>query len=309
MAKKILLIENEDSVHRMLTASLKDRNYDVILAAKGEDEGIILAITESPDIILIDTDLPIIDSLQVIKILKTSVVTQKIPIIALTATTTGAQWKRVLNSGCNACELKPIDYESLLSKIKVLTEPISIPADTDIAPAANPVLLPTRYSPFQPDHKQLKELYSWMRYDLAKTMSEKSTIVYVDDSPLDSQMMAEIVQGEGYGYNSISEPLKALPMLLEIKPKLIFLDLVMPYTNGYEMCAQIRRASVFKKTPIIIGINNDSIIDRVRAKLVGASGFFSKPVKEDRVVNVLRKYLEPIGLPKGFHQHQLLPFV
>ena len=49
-----------------------------------------------------------------------------------------------------------------------------------------------------------------------------------------------------------------------------------------------------KKTPIIIVTNNDGIIDRVRAKIVGASGFVSKPVQEKRVVKILEKYLKPI---------------
>ncbi|MEO1182564.1 MAG: response regulator [Cyanobacteria bacterium J06636_28] len=103
--------------------------------------------------------------------------------------------------------------------------------------------------------------------------------------------MAKIVRNAGYGYDNITEPLEAIPILLELRPKLIFLDLVMPYTNGYELCAQIRRTSTFRKTPIIIVTNNDGIIDRVRARFVGASGFFSKPVREKRVLKVLKKHL------------------
>ena len=116
-------------------------------------------------------------------------------------------------------------------------------------------------------------------------------IVYVDDSPADSRTMAKIVEKMGYQYTNIPDPLQALPMLIELKPKLIFLDLVMPIANGYEICAQIRRVSSFKKTPIVIVTSNDGIADRVRAKIVGASGFMGKPIKEKKVIKVFKKYL------------------
>jgi chemotaxis family two-component system response regulator PixG len=75
------------------------------------------------------------------------------------------------------------------------------------------------------------------------------------------------------------------------KPALIFLDLVMPNANGYEICGQLRKLSIFKETPIVILTGQDGIVDRVRAKLVGASDFLSKPVDATTVVNVIRKYV------------------
>lgn len=117
-------------------------------------------------------------------------------------------------------------------------------------------------------------------------------VLYIDDNPTDSQAMGKIVQTAGYRYVNIADPLQALPQLLEIKPKLIFLDLVMPIANGYELCAQIRRISAFRDTPIVIVTNNDGIADRVRAKVVGASGFVGKPIKQPRVLKVLKKYMQ-----------------
>ncbi|MBE9224624.1 response regulator [Phormidium sp. LEGE 05292] len=116
-------------------------------------------------------------------------------------------------------------------------------------------------------------------------------VAYVEDSALDCQIMEGIVSKAGYGFVSIKDSIQALPMLLEYKPDLIFLDLVMPVANGYEICAQIRRISTFKNIPVIIVTGNDGIVDRVRAKLVGASDFLSKPVGEQKVVAVLQKNL------------------
>ena len=64
----------------------------------------------------------------------------------------------------------------------------------------------------------------------------------------------------------------------------------MPNANGYEICSQLRKLSVFRNTPIVILTGNDGIVDRVRAKMVGASDFLSKPVKQEVVLEVIRKY-------------------
>jgi chemotaxis family two-component system response regulator PixG len=117
-------------------------------------------------------------------------------------------------------------------------------------------------------------------------------IAYVEDSLLDCQIMEGIVSKAGYSFLSIKDSMQALPMLLQYKPDLVFLDLVMPVANGYEICAQIRRISSFKNIPVIILTGNDGIVDRVRAKLVGASDFLSKPVGEQKVLAALRKNLD-----------------
>ena len=188
-----------------------------------------------------------------------------------------------------------------------MTEPVAISTSSDQATAQpNPLLFPNYQTASPPKTTAKTELSDT---DLNPPTANQSMVVYVEDSPGDSEAMATILQGTGYDYGSIRDPLKALPMLLELKPQLIFLDLVMPFTNGYEMCAQIRRTPTFRKTPIVIVTNNDGIIDRVRAKLVGASGFFSKPVNKERVVDALKKHLEPIPnkSSQSFYQQKLRP--
>ncbi|MBD3884485.1 response regulator [Phormidium tenue FACHB-886] len=116
-------------------------------------------------------------------------------------------------------------------------------------------------------------------------------VVYIDDSRFDNMAMNRIVGQVGCRVINIRDPVQALPILLEQKPDLIFLDLLMPVTNGYEVCSQIRRISVFKETPVIIVTASDGIVDRVRAKLVGSSGFISKPIEPEKVLTVLQQYL------------------
>ncbi|NWF60423.1 MAG: response regulator [Fischerella sp.] len=118
-----------------------------------------------------------------------------------------------------------------------------------------------------------------------------SLIAYIEDSRFDSETMGRILAPAGYRFINIRDSIQALPMLLEYKPDLIFLDLLMPVANGYEVCAQIRRISAFKNTPVIIITSNDGIVDRVRAKIVGSSGFLAKPIEQQKVLSVLQQYL------------------
>ncbi|WP_017294986.1 response regulator [Geminocystis herdmanii] len=120
-------------------------------------------------------------------------------------------------------------------------------------------------------------------YKITKT-THQQLILCVDDSLQVCQIMEHIVTEAGYQYISIQNPLKALPEILKRKPDLIFLDLIMPIVNGYEICSQIRRVSSLKDTPIIILTSNDGMIDRVRSKLVGASGFLGKPIDQEKVL-------------------------
>ncbi|MGB3208586.1 MAG: response regulator [Crinalium sp.] len=127
-----------------------------------------------------------------------------------------------------------------------------------------------------------------------KVTATSPLIACVDDSPQTCQMMEHILTQAGFRFVSIQDSVQALPILLQRKPDLIFLDLMMPVVNGYEICSQLRRVGVFVNTPMIILTGNDGLIDRVRAKVVGASDFLPKPVDAQKILAVVRKYF-PVG--------------
>jgi two-component system, chemotaxis family, response regulator PixG len=123
------------------------------------------------------------------------------------------------------------------------------------------------------------------------TPATKQLIACIDDSPAIGQIMESILLPQGYEVLSILNPLQGISILLERKPDLIFLDLVMPNTNGYELCTFLRKTTSFQETPIIILTGNDGVIDRVRAKLTGASEFLGKPPEPQKVLQTVQKYL------------------
>jgi chemotaxis family two-component system response regulator PixG len=116
-------------------------------------------------------------------------------------------------------------------------------------------------------------------------------IACVDDSPQVCKILEEIMTRYGLRFVKIQDAVQALPILIQEKPDLIFLDLIMPIASGYEICTQLRRISAFADTPVIILTGNDGLVDRVRAKVVGSTDFMSKPIVADRVMNMVRKYL------------------
>lgn len=128
---------------------------------------------------------------------------------------------------------------------------------------------------------------------LSKTITPNRTLIAcIDDSPAICQTMEQIVTSAGYQFVSEMDGLRAIAVLLSRKPDLIFLDLIMPNTNGYEICTQLRKLSFFKTTPIVIVTGNDGIIDRVRAKMVGSTDFISKPISSEILISTVEKYLK-----------------
>jgi chemotaxis family two-component system response regulator PixG len=123
----------------------------------------------------------------------------------------------------------------------------------------------------------------------SKKSSHKGLIACVDDSPQTQKMIETIAQSLGYNFLGIYESVEALPTLIEKKPNLIFLDLVMPVVSGYELCHQVRRVEALKNVPLIILTGN--VVDRMRARMSGASECITKPVEVDKVQRVLNQYL------------------
>ncbi|MGB3512889.1 MAG: response regulator [Microcoleaceae cyanobacterium] len=127
----------------------------------------------------------------------------------------------------------------------------------------------------------------------------QALIACVDDSKEICYLLEKIINKLNYRFLSVQNSIKALPIIVETKPDLIFLDLMMPIANGYEICTQLRRAPIFENTPIIILSGNDGVVDRVRAKMVGATGYMTKPIEPKKVLAVVKRYLQNPSPPKS----------
>jgi two-component system, cell cycle response regulator DivK len=119
---KILLVEDNEMNRDMLSRRLIRRGYEVIIAVDGQ-QGVDLANSIAPDLILMDMSLPIIDGWEATRRIKASDVTKKIPVIALTAHAMAGDREQALAAGCDDYDTKPIDLERLLPKIQKFLPP------------------------------------------------------------------------------------------------------------------------------------------------------------------------------------------
>ncbi|MDY7021319.1 MAG: response regulator, partial [Cyanobacteriota bacterium] len=121
--------------------------------------------------------------------------------------------------------------------------------------------------------------------------ADKPLIACIDDSPVVFQVMKNILEPAGYQVVGLQDPVQAIAQVARYKPDLIFLDLVMPDANGYTICQFLRKAPIFKNTPVIILTSRDNVIDRSRTKLIGASGFLGKPPDPEETLRMVSRYL------------------
>ncbi|MFL6798712.1 MAG: response regulator [Xanthobacteraceae bacterium] len=113
---KILLVEDHEEIWDFLSRRLKRRGFDVVLAHDGQ-AAIDKANAESPDVILLDMNLPILDGWTAAESLKRNDGTAAIPIIALTAHAMSGDREKAIRAGCDDYHPKPIDFSKLLSQI------------------------------------------------------------------------------------------------------------------------------------------------------------------------------------------------
>ena len=118
---KILLVEDNEMNRDMLSRRLERRGYTVVMAEDGA-KGVALARSDSPDIILMDMSLPVVDGWEATRQIKAAPETKAIPVIALTAHAMAGDEERALASGCDDYETKPVDLPKLLAKIDALLQ-------------------------------------------------------------------------------------------------------------------------------------------------------------------------------------------
>ncbi len=113
MTKVILIIEDVPANVKLVRDLLQISGYTTIEATNGK-QGVALARTRKPDLVLMDVQMPIMDGLEATRILKADVVTKNIPIIALTSHAMEGDKEKILQAGCNGYLTKPIDIQKLL---------------------------------------------------------------------------------------------------------------------------------------------------------------------------------------------------
>ena len=118
---KILVVEDNEMNRDMLTRRLQRRGYEVVIAVDGA-EGLAMAQSESPALVLMDISLPVLDGWEVTRRLKMAPETKSIPVIALTAHAMSGDRERCIEAGCDDFDTKPVEIARLVGKIEALLQ-------------------------------------------------------------------------------------------------------------------------------------------------------------------------------------------
>ena len=116
---RVLLVEDNEMNRDMLSRRLQRRGYEVIIAVDGQ-QGVAMAQSEKPNLILMDMSLPLIDGWEATRTLKAAAETKHIPVIALTAHAMSTDRDKAIEAGCDDYDTKPIELPRLLGKMEAL---------------------------------------------------------------------------------------------------------------------------------------------------------------------------------------------
>jgi len=116
---KILLVEDNEMNRDMLSRRLARNGFEIAIAVDGQ-EGVDKAISEKPNLILMDMSLPVIDGWEATRKIKADPATRIIPVIALTAHAMAQDKDKAMAAGCDDFDTKPVDIQRLLGKIQAL---------------------------------------------------------------------------------------------------------------------------------------------------------------------------------------------
>lgn len=115
----ILLVEDNEMNRDMLSRRLERKGFQVVLAVDGQS-GVEMALSQAPDLVLMDMSLPILDGWEATRRLKAAPGTAHIPVIALTAHAMSSDRDKALEAGCDDYDTKPVELPRLLGKIEAL---------------------------------------------------------------------------------------------------------------------------------------------------------------------------------------------
>ncbi len=120
---------------------------------------------------------------------------------------------------------------------------------------------------------------------------ERPIIACIDDSKAIQKMVKLTLESSGFRVIGLEEPAQALTTLVRSKPALVLMDINMPGIDGYELCRMFQQSTLLRNIPIIMLTGRDGIIDRIRARMVGAVNYISKPFHPQELVTLVQAKL------------------
>ena len=116
-------------------------------------------------------------------------------------------------------------------------------------------------------------------------------VMVVDDSKTIRRTAETLLKNAGCTVVTATDGFDALSEIVDHKPDIIFVDIMMPRLDGYQTCSLIKRHATFKKTPVILLSSKDGLFDRARGRIVGSEQYLTKPFTRDELLGAIQDHV------------------
>lgn len=123
------------------------------------------------------------------------------------------------------------------------------------------------------------------------SLPDNIKVMVIDDSKTIRRTAESLLVEAGATVVSASDGFEALARVAEHNPDIIFVDVMMPRLDGYQVCALIKHNVNYRHIPVVVLSSKDSIFDKARGRLVGADSYLTKPFQRDDLLAAIRKHL------------------
>jgi len=124
---------------------------------------------------------------------------------------------------------------------------------------------------------------------------EGLTVMVVDDSKTIRRTAETLLKKAGCTVVTAEDGFDALAKIVDNRPDLIFIDIMMPRLDGYQACALIKNNKDFKSTPVIMLSSKDGLFDKAKGRIVGSDYYLTKPFSKDELLGVIREHVQQAG--------------
>lgn len=119
-------------------------------------------------------------------------------------------------------------------------------------------------------------------------------VLVIDDSNTIRRSAELFLREAGYDVILAEDGFDALAKISDHRPRVIFVDIMMPRLDGYQTCALIKRNPALKSTPVIMLSSKDGVFDRARGRLAGSDRYLTKPFTREALVDVVNEYVSAL---------------
>ena len=123
------------------------------------------------------------------------------------------------------------------------------------------------------------------------SMTSGPKIMVVDDSKTIRRTAETLLEREGYNVVTAEDGFEALAKIADLKPDIIFVDIMMPRLDGYQTCALIKNNADFKHTPVIMLSSKDGLFDKAKGRIVGSDQYVTKPFSKVEILEAVQNYI------------------